>query len=155
MIAFLLIAVFAQRLQIFHKGSPAVAHGHNMVAREFYVRLPAAARGASVVIHPFHQLPGFPGGETHLHTPVPLFGFAILSGFFASDSYPSLFFVVVHNIAFAHIDNVCALLLIAILGHPVGDRRCVGFTPRYSHSPPPFDKVLLPGAGKYGAPKIN
>ena len=126
-----------------------------MVAREFYVRLPAAARGASVVIHPFHQLPGFAGGKTHLHAPVPLFGFAILSGFFASDSYPSLFFVVVHNIAFAHIDNVCALLPATILGHPIGDRHRVGSTPRYlHHSPPPFDKVLLPGAGKYGASKI-
>ena len=111
-----------------------------MVAREFYVRLPAAARGASVVIHPLQQLPGFPGGKTHLHAPVPLFGLAILSGFLASYSYPSLFAVGVHNILFAHIDNVRALLLIAILGHPVGDRRCVGSTPRYlHHSPPPVD----------------
>jgi hypothetical protein len=83
---------------------------------------------------------------------VALFGLAILSGFLAPDSYPSLFAVGVHNILFAHIDNVRALLLVAILGHPVGDRRCVGFTPRYSHSPPPF-KVLFPDAGKYECPK--
>ena len=139
MIAFLLIAVFAQRLQIFHKGSPAVAHGHNVVARKANLRLPAPAYGASVVIHPLQQLPSFPGGKTHLHAPVALFGLAILFGFLASDSYPSLFAVGVHNILFAHIDNVRALLLVAILGHPVGDRRCVGFTPRYSHSPPPVD----------------
>ena len=110
-----------------------------MVARELYFRLSAPAYGAGIVIHPLHQFPSFPGGKTHLHAPVAFLGLAILLGFLAPDSYPSLFAVGVHNILFAHIDNVRALLSVAILGHPVGDRRCVGFTPRYSHSPPPVD----------------
>ena len=109
-----------------------------MVAREFYVRLPAAARGASVVIHPFHQLPSLAAGKAHLNASMPLFGLAVLFGFLASYSDHPLLVIFIHDLAFPQVSNVSALLPATIFGHPIGDRHCVSHTPWYFHCPPPF-----------------